>query len=146
MKKITSITISIFLLISSKAYAQTDRSEHCSEQYKVTEIPRLIRKEIKQHYKSRFVMANPKEKYQATDVVDGRMLRERRLIFWALCGDDFYLVYEHGGHGYHKHVILFRRLNGKYHIVKNIGPGKSTTLDEIKEVSMEDDRSMLDHF
>jgi hypothetical protein len=126
--------------------AQTDRSANCIEQYKVAEIPKPIKREIKQHYKSRFVMANPKEKYQATDVVDGRMLKERRLIFWAQCGDDFYLVYEHGGYGYHKHAILFRQLNGTYHIVKNIGPGKSTTLDEIKKVLMEDDRAMLDHF
>ena len=125
---------------------QANRHERCMEKHQVAEIPKAIKREIRHYYKSRFVMVNPEEKFQGTDVVNGKMLKERRLIFWSRCVDDFYLVYEHGGYAYHKHAILLRQQNGSYRIHKNIGPGKSATLDEIKKALMDDERTTLDHF
>ena len=90
-------------------------------------------------------MADTDEKFQATDVVSGRRLKERRLIFWALCGETGYLVYEHGGYGYHKHLIVFSVKGKSYLIEKNIGVGKAKTLDEIKEL-LKADKDSIEHF
>lgn len=90
-------------------------------------------------------MADADDKFQSSDVVRGRMLKERRLVFWSLCEGLGYLVYEHGGYGYHKHVIMFSIQGNSYKIVKNVGIGKSKTLAEIKE-AMKEDRDLIEHF
>jgi hypothetical protein len=117
----------------------------CSENNGISSIPGKAKKAIKNFYPTRFSMAGVNEKFQATDVVNGRMLKERRLIFWSLCDGFGYLVYEHGGYGYHKHVIVFSIQNNSYTVVKNVGVGKAKTLQEVLEI-LKSDKDLIEHF
>jgi hypothetical protein len=120
--------------------------DSCHLNYEASKIPSGVRKEIKRFYKNGFVLANPKEKFQSTDVVEGRNLKDRRLVFSAACMKEFILVYEHGGYAYHKHLILLNEENGKWKIVKNINAGKAKSIEEIREKLREQKAVSFDHF
>jgi hypothetical protein len=53
-------------------------------------------------------IANPKEPFVATDVIDDRKLPRRRLIGAGTSGDLTFVEYEHGGRGLHEHFVLFK--------------------------------------
>ena len=44
-----------------------------------------------------FALANPGQKYQETDVIIGRKLPRRRLVFAGQCGERYFIHYERGG-------------------------------------------------
>jgi len=76
-------------------------------------------------------MANPGEKFQMTDVISEYGLNDRRLVFWATCQERVILFYEHGGWGYHKHIIEFLKQRNKYSISKNISGDNVKTLQDV---------------
>jgi hypothetical protein len=55
-----------------------------------------------------FALADPGQKYQVTDVVIGRGLPRRRLIFAGVRGDEWFVHYEVGGRGHSYCVLLFK--------------------------------------
>jgi hypothetical protein len=55
-----------------------------------------------------FALANPGQKYQATDVVVERGLPRRRLVFAGVRGDEWFVHYELGGIGHSFCVLLFK--------------------------------------
>jgi len=55
---------------------------------------------------SRLVMANPGEKFEATDFIVDPSLPRRRLIFAGVSGDRCFIHYERGGRG-HSYIIAF---------------------------------------
>jgi hypothetical protein len=151
--KIIRIFIFIFLgLLPKKVNSQStyikDHFDSCILNYDASKIPRSVKREIKRYYKVRFVLANPNEKYQSTDVVVGwHALRERRLIFWARCVNDFVLIYEHGGYGHHIHIILFSVVGDSFRVVKNLYIAqKPKSLEDIKSALTSKTVDSLDHF
>jgi hypothetical protein len=54
-----------------------------------------------------FALANPGQKYQATDVVVDRTLPRRRLVFAGVRGDEWFVHYELGGIGHSYCVVMF---------------------------------------
>jgi len=55
-----------------------------------------------------FALANPGQKYQATDFVVDRGLPRRRLVFAGVRGDEWFVHYELGGIGHSYYVLLFK--------------------------------------
>jgi hypothetical protein len=51
-------------------------------------------------------LANPGDRFNATDVVDSE-LATRRLVFAAGTSTSWLIYYEHGGLGYHRHLVVF---------------------------------------
>jgi hypothetical protein len=52
-------------------------------------------------------IANPKQKWQATDNLINPSLPRRRLILAGVSGKMSFVFYEHGGRGKHQHLLLF---------------------------------------
>jgi len=51
-------------------------------------------------------LASPGEPFNATDIVDSD-LATRRLVFAAGTSASWLIYYEHGGGGYHRHLVVF---------------------------------------
>ena len=78
-----------------------------------------------------FLLANPGEKFQATDVIIYPKLPWRRLL-WAARLPNYYLLhYEHGGFAFHEHVVLVSYSDPKN--AKVIWSGYSPPLKNYKE-------------
>ena len=78
-----------------------------------------------------FLLANPGEKFQATDVIIYPKLPWRRLL-WAARLPNYYLLhYEHGGFAFHEHVVLVSYSDPKN--AKVIWSGYSPPLKDYKE-------------
>jgi len=56
-----------------------------------------------------FELANPGQKYQATDVIEEGHLTSRRFIFGGANGDKWFIHYEHGGIGHSYAVVVFAK-------------------------------------
>ncbi len=54
-----------------------------------------------------FEMANPGEKYEATDVIGEPRLASRRLLFAGLSRDKYFIHYERGGRGHSYDIVVF---------------------------------------
>jgi hypothetical protein len=55
-----------------------------------------------------FALANPEQKYQATDVVSEPGLPFRRLVFAGVKDDEWFIHYERGGRGHGYDVVVFK--------------------------------------
>lgn len=123
-------------------------SERCRNNYKVGKIPRVVKQTIKQQFGKRFAMANPGKIFQSSDIIRGRIRKERRLVFWANCPNELFLIYEHGGYAYHIHAIVFKREYAKYRIIKNIFVANSGvgSIREIESQLNDSDTKSFDHF
>ena len=53
-------------------------------------------------------MANPGQKFQATDVVLDRTLPFRRLVFAGAQNDKWFVHYEEGGYAHGYYVVAFK--------------------------------------
>lgn len=149
--KITSIAyiMMIILVINvTPLFAQNIDSaawmKNCVMNYKVENIPSAIKRELHRVYGGRFSMANPSERFQSTDVIEAK-LKERRLVFSAECLGRYILVYEHGGYGYHRHLIFFDEKNKKYTLLKNTKTKTTNLLSEALRFSNQA-KAELDHF
>jgi hypothetical protein len=58
-------------------------------------------------------MANPGEKYEATDVIGEPRLPSRRLLFAGLSRDKYFIHYERGGRGHSYDIVVFEVDPGK---------------------------------
>ena len=75
--------------------------------WKVADLPVGIRKLYTVKGASRVAIADPGQKFEATDVIDPDLPR-RRLIFAGVAGDRAFVHYERGGRGHSYLVALFR--------------------------------------
>jgi hypothetical protein len=141
---IRTTVIIVFWLLAMNVNGQS--MDSCFLNYEVSKIPNDVKQEIKRFYKKRFVLANPKEKFQATDVIEKRNLKERRLVFWTQCSDEFIIIYEHGGYAYHRHLMVLRNERGQWKVARNIGAGKVKSIDQIKEQLKDESVVSFDHF
>ncbi len=69
-------------------------------------LPVPVREALNEQGGSRLVMANPGEKFEATDYIVDSSLPQRRLIFAGVSGDRCFIHYERGGRG-HSYIIAF---------------------------------------
>jgi len=76
------------------------------------DIPALIKKELK-CLGNGFTLANPGKKYDATDVYTGPNVPSRQLIFMATGKNFFMMTYNHGGIGWHQHIVLVQFENNR---------------------------------
>ena len=80
-----------------------------------------------------FSLANPGQKFNATDyIVDGTLPR-RRLVFAGNRGDEWFVHYEVGGRAHYYCVVLFRidSKNGLQFVWGGAGP-RAKNLDELR--------------
>jgi hypothetical protein len=82
-------------------------------------------------------MAEPNEKFNATDVLD-EDLPSRRFITGGFSKDYAFVFYEHGGYGYYQPLVIMKRYSGKSEL---IFMGTPWTLKQIK--SLEDLKSII---
>jgi len=69
-------------------------------------LPVPVREALNEQGGSRLVMANPGEKFEATDYIVDSSLPQRRLIFAGVSGDRCFIHCERGGSG-HSYIIAF---------------------------------------
>jgi hypothetical protein len=134
------------ILTSGQNTTSEQQSSNCPMQFKVSDIPKVFKNCIKSEYHEKFSMANPNQDFQKTDVIGKKGLKDRRLVFWHQCNNEFILVYEHGGWGYHKHVIQINKTSEGYSVVRNLTAMKASTLDDVKQILAEGKTRPLDHF
>lgn len=72
-------------------------------------LPSPVLEALTEQSGSRLVMANPGEKFEATDFILDSSLPQRRLIFAGVSGDRCFIHYERGGRG-HSYIVAFFRL------------------------------------
>ncbi len=71
-------------------------------------LPKPVRLAFTEANGSRLTMADPGEKFQATDVVMNPQLPRRRLILAGVSGEKTFVQYERGGIGPAKLLALFK--------------------------------------
>ena len=57
-------------------------------------------------------LANPEDWLNKTDVVDARY-PVRRLVLAGINGESAFVIYEHGGRGYHRHLVIYAQPDGQ---------------------------------
>lgn len=78
-------------------------------------------------------IADPGQPYQATDVVSGKMLPGRRLIFAAENSHYCIVHYERGGIAYSCQIVVFKIVKSKAHLVWSaLAPGRLAGLAEFR--------------
>ena len=75
---------------------------------KVVDLPRGIRKLYTVSGVARIAMADPGEKFEATDMISDLTLPTRRLIFAGVAQDRAFVHYEQGGIAHEYLIDLFR--------------------------------------
>lgn len=121
------ISLIIFLLLTSHVYSQNAcnysldsikvnykknedsllakiQQDSFTVSYNKKDIPGFIKEEFK-CLNAYFALANPGEKYNATDIIT-RGLPSRQLIFMAKSANIFIITYNHGGWGWHQHILI----------------------------------------
>lgn len=92
--------------------SSVERGEFLNADYrivrKVADLPAGIRKLYTPKGKSRVAIADPGEKFEATDVITDPELPTRRLIFAGVAQDRAFIHYEEGGVAHSYIVELFR--------------------------------------
>jgi hypothetical protein len=74
----------------------------------LAEVPGVIKDFCEIHFNGQ--IANIGEPFNATDVIE-QELPFRRIIDFLVTSSTAYLWYEHGGRGYHQHLVKFSTIN-----------------------------------
>jgi hypothetical protein len=102
---------------------------------KIEDIPANVKQAFsKISRQPSFAMANPGEKFQATDYVIDRTLPWRRLVFAGVLGDAWFLHYERGGLAHSYYVVAFKAdSHGDVRFAWGCGVGNSAkTLEQLR--------------
>jgi hypothetical protein len=93
--------------------------------YEVKLLPEAVRNEIGD-------LAEPGANFQSTDVIRGKRLPSRRLIFAGLSAKYSIVYYERGGIAYGLLVAVLERSNGKTKVIWVSNAGRMANLRELK--------------
>lgn len=97
-------------------------------------IPKSLIKKLDSLGEENFKIVNPKDNFQATDLVINKNLPWRQLRFLGKSGKFWIMTYKHGGVGLHYHFIVCEIVNND---IKMFRTGVSTsnleTISQIKE-------------
>jgi hypothetical protein len=92
---------------------QTAKQEFLNGDFTITKdvnvLPSSVLETLTEQGGSRLIMANPGEKFEATDNIIDSSLPQRRLIFAGVLSDRCFIHYERGGIA-HSHIMTFFRL------------------------------------
>jgi uncharacterized membrane protein len=103
-------------LVADAAFTSTHRNFPLTEQYalatKVQQIPPAVMADLSARMKHDPRLANPGERFNRTDVVDPRYPM-RRLVLVGLGARSWFVSYEHGGRGYHRHLVVYAQRDGR---------------------------------
>lgn len=127
----------IIIIISAIALACTNNQKAISSSdwvlnYEKDSIPKSALKVLSKLEKSTFVLANPTDKFNSTDVMD-KNLPNKRLNFIAVSKNKVYrLSYTQGGFGKYNVLIEFNILKDSVFNVRKIEtPMNLTNMEEI---------------
>ena len=147
-REIRSLIWCIICCIPFMALAQQHQSlaiegQHLLDgQFKVISKTEDIQATVKQAFSKvtrepSFAMANPGQKFQATDFVVDRTLPWRRLIFAGVDGDKWFVHYERGGRGHSYYVVAFKAdTHGDAHFVWGCGlAGRAKALEQLRSMA-----------
>jgi hypothetical protein len=110
---------------------------------KVADLPAGMRKLYTVKGGSRVAMADPGERFEATDVITDPDLPRRRLIFAGVAQDGAFIHYEEGGIAHSYIVELFRLESPDLAVGLWRGyRGPSKNLEEMKRLVSEEDRDL----
>jgi len=110
---------------------------------KVADLPAGIRKLYTVKGGSRVAIADPGERFEATDVITDPDLPRRRLIFAGVAQDRAFIHYEEGGIA-HSYIVELFRLESPDLAVKLWSGYRSPTknLEEMKRLVSKEDRAL----
>jgi hypothetical protein len=74
----------------------------------VARIPPAVLTYLSARMKHDARLANPEERFNSTDIIDTRYPM-RRLVLAGVESRSWFVSYEHGGRGYHRHLVVFTR-------------------------------------
>lgn len=135
------LTIILFLqVVGSPKFSDFDRdhllkSDSFERVSDVKDLPEHVKVSFnKITHDSTFLMANPGEEFQVTDVIEKEGLPDRRLIFAGISTDHCFLHYEMGGIGHAYYVVLFRLKEDKARFVWGASAWEGyQTLDSLRK-------------
>lgn len=143
---IRSVVLPIFCCLPFVVAAQQDqrssieREHFLAGQFKVVSKTGSIPSNIKQEFSKvagepSFAMADPRQKFQSTDVVRDRTLPWRRLLFAGVQDGKWFVHYEHGGYAHTFYVIAFKvDPHGDAHFLWGCGVGRAKTLEQLRRM------------
>jgi hypothetical protein len=74
---------------------------------KMRDLPEAIQKLYTMRDGSKSAIADPKEEYEPTDLIEDLHMPRCRLLFAGVAKDRAFVYYDHGGIGNHPHLDLF---------------------------------------
>src|SRR5262245_40596960 len=105
-----------FHLVSDSTITSARRIFPLTEQYTlvgtVQQIPPAVIADLSARMQHDPRLANPGERFNRTDVVDSRYPM-RRLVLAGLGARSWFVSYEHGGRGYHRHLVVYAQRDGR---------------------------------
>jgi hypothetical protein len=75
---------------------------------RVSDLPEAIQKLYTMRDGSRSAIADPEEKYEATDLISDLHMPRRHLRFAGVAKERAFACYDHGGIGHHVDLDVFR--------------------------------------
>ena len=79
-------------------------------------------------------LANPGERFNSTDIIDTRYPM-RRLVLAGVESRSWFVSYEHGGRGYHRHLVVFTRSGDWVKLAyARTFLSKAATLEELRQL------------
>ena len=108
-----------------------------NEVTKTDDMPAAVKQAFaKLTSESSFALANPGQKYQATDFVVDRSLPRRRLVFAGVRSAEWFIHYEEGGIGHSYCVLVFKvdSQNPMQFVWGGVGSSGAKTLDQLRKM------------
>jgi hypothetical protein len=119
-----------------------ERERFVDGQFNVVSKTEAIPTNVKQAFSKisrqpSFAMANPGQRFQATDVVLDRTLPFRRLVFAGVLDDRWFVHYEKGGYAHGYYVVAFKvDPDGDAHFVWGCsGVEGAKTLEQLRRIA-----------
>ena len=100
----------------------------------VEQIPPGVMADLSARMKHDPRLANPGERFNRTDVVDPRYPM-RRLVLAGLGARSWFVTYEHGGRGYHRHLVVYAQRDGRPMLAyAGTFGSEAATLEELRQL------------
>jgi|SoiMethySBSTD1v2_1073268.scaffolds.fasta_scaffold50519_2 hypothetical protein len=100
----------------------------------VARIPPAVLTYLSARMKHDARLANPGERFNSTDIIDTRYPM-RRLVLAGVESRSWFVSYEHGGRGYHRHLVVFTRSGDRVKLAyARTFLSKAATLEELRQL------------
>lgn len=99
---------------------------------RMAQLPEVIQWRYRENGGGRFVMADPGERFEATDYITDESTPRMRLIFAGGSGDSFFVHYEAGGFAHTYHVDVYELPSGKP-LWRSYAGGKARNVEDLRK-------------